>query len=299
MKKIVFIMNFFLVTVMFFGCGDSEKQADGKMKVFVSIAPQKFFAEKIGKDKISVSIMVGNNQNPHTYSPLPSQMLELEEAKLLFKIGVPFEKNWLEKVKNIYPALKIIDTSEGTVLRKTEQSVEISVHSEEEEDHEAGTPDPHVWLSPSIVSLQAENICKALSETDPANKAFYEANLKEFQGELKQLSMDIQKLFQDKKNKRFMVYHPVLGYFADEFGLQQLPIEIEGKNPTAKELTLLIDLAKKEKIKVIFVQIQFSRKEAAVLAGEIGGKVEEFDPLDENYLLNMKKIAEILSSGLE
>lgn len=257
-----------------------------KLQVFVSILPQKFFVEKIGGDLVEVSVLVGPGQSPATYEPLPKQMSSLAEAVLYFRIGVPFEIVWHERIRSLNPNLEIIDTREGIPLRKIEGSV--SKNSDE------GVKDPHIWLDPILVKIQAETICTQLVSKDPENKTFYRANLAQFQNELDELYVDLKTSFDSLPVNKLMVFHPAWGYLFDRYGLVQIPIEVEGKEPTPRELTRLVELAKRENIKVIFIEEQFHTSSAVSIADSIGGKVVKLDPLAENYYENLRQIAQII-----
>lgn len=288
-----------LMTLFTVSCGSqSEKKSavsDGKIHVFVSILPQKYFVEKIGGDYVTVEALVGPGQSPHTFEPSPQQMTALSSADVFFRIGFPFEVSWLDKISQVNPKMKIVDTREGiTLLPMT------SHHHESDQDHQdEGSMDPHIWLSPNLVKLQAHTIYDSLSKLDPQHNDYFYYNLQTFFNDLDSLRSEIRESFKNLKTSKFMVFHPSWGYFADEFGLEMIPIEIEGKEPNAKDLAEIIDLAKRENISVIFVQTQFSQKSAESIAEKIGAKVVAIDPLAENYMENMRHIAQVLSSELK
>ncbi len=270
-------------------------QSEQQLNVFVSILPQKYFVEKISGDRVKVSVMVGPGQNPATYEPLPKQMAALAEADLYFRIGVPFETVWIKQIQSLNPQLKIVDTREGITLRNIEGP----------HNHEANSllenkevKDPHIWLDPLLVKIQAETICRELSAGDLENKDFYEQNLREFQADLDQLHRELTETFQGLSVKKIMVFHPSWGYLTDRYGLKQIPIEVEGKEPGPQELAQAIDLAKQEGIKVIFVQTQFDTRAAESAARAVGGKVVGLDPLAEDYMNNLRKIAAVIKKEL-
>ncbi len=277
--------------------------AEKSIKVFVSIVPQAYFVERIGKDRVDVSVMVGPGQSPATYEPKPKQMADLGRAALYFRIGVPFENVWMDRISQINPDMKVVDTRDGiTLLPMTSHS-----HDDDKGKHGkdggkkhtgGGLKDPHIWLSLRLVKIQSQNICQALMEQDPAGKDFYRNNLQAFLVELDELDMRISRIFQNLENRRFMVFHPAWGYFAHDYGLKQIPIEIEGKEPNAKSLANLIEQAKEKGIRVIFVQKHFSSRTARTIADAIGGQVVKVDPLAKDYPDNMKQIADTFSEAL-
>jgi len=306
-------------------CSQPEKD-NGKKTVFVSILPQKFFAEQIvGKD-FNVEVMVGPGQNPHTFEPSPAQMAAIAQASIFFRIGLSFEDAWLNKLIEVNPELNVLDTRAGIELLDMKEAEEIqhsedtvpadSQHTEhenhhiendehnhnhienDEHNHHHGEKDPHIWLSPELVKKQAETLCDAFIILEPKKQAVYKSNLIKFQTTLDSLSADINKTISLMKNKKILVFHPSWGYFADEFGIEQIPIEISGKSPSPIELTYIINYAKKENIRVIFAQEQFSSREAEAVALEINGKVIKIDPLAYDYVNNLSNIAKVFSEEM-
>ncbi|HOP31689.1 MAG TPA: zinc ABC transporter substrate-binding protein, partial [Spirochaetota bacterium] len=171
MKNIIFL-SVLASVFMLSGCGKSEDNRSGKINIFTSILPQKYFVERIGGDRVSVSVLVGPGKSPATYEPLPDQVIALGTADIFFTIGVPFENVFIPKIQKSLKSLKIVDTSEG-IKKRTIGNHDHDEHREEESDHGAGVPDPHVWMSARLVKQQALNIYNALTEKDPEGKDFY------------------------------------------------------------------------------------------------------------------------------
>ena len=241
-----------------------------KINIMVSILPQVNFVENIGKDKVSVSVMIPLGFSPATYEPSVEQLKKLSEADLYIRIGyIPFEKTQMKRLEDLNPGMKVMDSSEG-----------IKIYED----------DPHIWMSPRLVKIQVENIYLALAETDPENKDFYEQNKNEYLAKLDDLDFELQNAFSEMQDKKILVFHPAFGYLAKDYGFKQIAIEIEGKEPSAENLANIIDLAKKENIKTIFVQNQFSTKSAETIARQINGSIVPLDPLAEDYIENLKKI---------
>ena len=279
----------------------SLAHAEKTIHVAVSILPQKYFVKKIGGDRVRVSVMVLPGANPATYEPKPLQMVNLTKTALYFAVGVPFEANWLWKFAEINPEMKIIDTQVG--IKKISMKSGRHRHHETKHGAEATSTnikDPHIWLSPPLVMVQAGTIRDALMKADPAGENFYETNYQNFMEALKTLNLKITEVF-EKKGKRisFMVYHPSWGYFAQTYGLQQIPIELEGKKPSPGKIIELIKEARKDGIKVIFVQPQFSEKSAETIANAIGGEILFADPLAEDWENNLIGVAEKFKSAFE
>lgn len=284
-------------------CASGTTMAAEKLSVFVSILPQKYFVEKIGGTLTAVSVMVEPGGNPHSYEPKPRQMAELSKAGIYFAAGVQFEDVWLKRFAALNPDMLVIHTEEGIEkLPMRAYSHHEDAHDKAEShetEHSHGTKDPHIWLSPPLVKIQAENILKGLVKADPNHQAEYDANYKAFIHEIDALDGDIRKIFAGKQGVQFMVFHPSWGYFAHAYGLEQVPVEIEGKSPKPAELGRLINHAKEHGIQVVFVQPQFSAASAEVIAEAIGGQVMMADPLAENWAVNLRQAAEKFRSALK
>jgi zinc transport system substrate-binding protein len=264
-----------------------ECPAEPPIVVTVSIPPQKYFVEKIGGERIDVRVMASSGIFVHTFEPKPRQMVSLKESMIYFAIGVSFEKAWLPRFRSANPSLRIVETQSGV-----EKIPMQGRHSHDGKIHEQGEPDPHIWLSPTLVKIQAKNILEALVKTDPKGEAFYRKNYDSFIAELHSLDESIMKILEGKKGATFLVFHPAWGYFAQEYSLQQIPVEIEGKNPGPRDLKDIADMARAKGIRHVFVQPQVSPKIAEVIAKSIGGEVVIADPLAENWNQNLKEVAD-------
>lgn len=275
----------------------------GRPKVFVSILPQAYFVERIGGPHVDVGVLVGPGMSPHTYEPTPRQMAALGEANIFFRIGLPFEDRILEKIGGTMRDLRIVDTRLGVPLRY----FEAPFHRDREtgdDDHRHGqsssgeTADPHLWLDPKRVMIQARTICQALVELDPERENLYRANLVSFLEDLERIDRELTEILAPLKGKTFYAFHPAFGYFADSYGLHQESVEVSGKEPSPRQLASIIEKAKEEGVRVIFVQPQFSPRLAESVAREIGGAVVPLDPLARDYLLNLERIGEAISKAL-
>ena len=259
--------------------------------VLVSILPQKWLAEQIGGNLVTVKVLLEKGQEPHGTEPTPEQLTALFRSRLYFALGLEFEQGLLEKVKKAESAVQIINTVAD--IKKIPMTEE---HDEHGHGH-AGL-DPHVWLDPQNLQKMARSMARALVAADPTNAAAYQQNTEAVSKELTSLYERLQTKLAPFKGQSFLVFHPAFGYFAHAFGLRQEAVEIEGKSPAPKQLYKLIAKAKKERVKVIFVQPQFDRKNAATIAQAIGGQVAALDPLAENIPENLRNMAEQISSAL-
>lgn len=284
-----------------------------KPLVSVSIPPQKYFVEKIAANTLDINVIIPASTDEHNFDFKPATMKKLEKSDIYFTIGLEFERVFADKFQSNFANLQVIDT--GKDLRNLKTS---HTHSKDEHDehhnhaghdehahgkdehhthkhsnsHETHSEnDPHIWLDPILVKIQASTIAKALIAKYPQNKALYEANLAHFQAELDALNAEISALFEKSKNKKFIIYHPSLAYFATRYHLVQIPVEIEGKEPKTKDLQRLVSVAKKENIKTIFVQKGFSQNAAKSLAKELKASVVELNHLSDDYSKNLLEIA--------
>lgn len=293
------VILFILLSLFFINCGSTGPGVDSKkFEIAVSILPQKYFVERIaGEDANSdfgIHVMIPPGHSPATYAPTPQQMKVLGHCKLYFRIGhIPFERVWMKNIAANNPQMKIIDTSLGVDLIEAGEDE----HDLHHDHHHAGI-DPHIWLSPRAVKIQAKHILDALIEIDRQNQESYKENYRLFLGDIDRLDREIRSLLEKSRGRKFMVFHPAWSYLARDYGWEQLAIELEGKAPNPAGLKRIIEIARRENIRIIFVQQQFDTHSARAVADEIGGRVVILDPLAPDWLDNMKKIAQAFSDTL-
>jgi zinc transport system substrate-binding protein len=302
-----------LITVLMSLPASAADKLGGKVKAFVSILPIAYFVERVGGPKVEVSVLVGPGQDPHTFEPTPRLMAKLANARLLYKMGFPFEETIIKKIGSTFKNVEVVDLQQGIKVRTlTEEEAESEEaehehghghgHGEAEHDehsHEAGEIDQHTWLDPQLAKIQSRTIADTLIRIDPVHKEQYEKNLKDFQADLDAVHEQLTKSLAPVKGKSFFVFHPAYGYFGDAYGLKQVPVQIGGKEPTARQIARLIQLAKEDEVKVIFATPQFSKKSAEALAQAIGGAVVTLDDLAPDYLKNLREMAAKLDSALQ
>jgi zinc transport system substrate-binding protein len=268
-----------------------------KVNAVVSIIPQQTILEQIGGDKVEITLMVTPGNSPHTYEPKPAQMREIEKANLYFTIGVEFEEAWLDKFVAQNGKMKVISVAKGIEkLPMKEHSHEGHEHKAHD-DHEHANTDPHVWTSPENVKIIATNIYEALLRVDKAHKEYYFKNLENFLAKVDALNEKIMLTLKDTpKGTKFMVFHPSWGYFAKQYDLEQIAIEVSGKEPKPKELMHIIEEAKEENIKALFTQPEFSDKSATIIAKELQVPVIKVSPLAKNWEEQLLKIAQSIAN---
>ena len=289
---------------------------------FVTVTPQKYFVDKVSGGKVPVTIMVEPGANPHAYEPRPRQMAELAKASVYFTIGDSFDQTWLDRIVGASPGITVVHTAEGI------EKIPMADDHEEGEDHAGdehrevghkdgdhadaakahgeeahghGTLDPHIWLDPALVKIQVGHIRDGLSKIDPAGAQEYSANAAAFMQELDRLDTEIRSTLSvlPEDRRTFLVFHPSWGYFAKAYGLTQAAIEVEGKEPSPRDMARIIARGKETGAKIIFVQPQFSEKSANIIAKQIGAKVARLDPLAADWSGNLRSAARAFVDALK
>lgn len=298
-----------------------------KPTITVTIGPQSYFVKQIAQDTLEVNVMVPPNAEPHSYEPKPQQMKALEKSDIYFTIGLSEEDKWIEKFKKTYPNLNVVPTDKGI------EKIAMAKHShhdhdkhehhdhanhdhddhdhdkhdhdhdkhEAHEDHGHHHPklDPHIWVDPISAKVIAKNITNELVKKYPKNSDLYKANLKKFEEKCDKLDIFIKDTLKDVKSREFIVYHPSWGYYAKQYNLKQIPVEVEGKEPKIKDLAELIDEAKEHHVKVIFVQPNFSQKSAKLVAEATDSKVVSINHLSADWENELRKTTEAFKEGLK
>lgn len=304
------------LTCLGVGCRPAEKEtprAGSAILVSVSILPQAYFVERIGGSRVDVQVLVGSGQSPHTYEPTPKQLARLAQSRLFFRIGLPFEDRLLKKMAGAFKTVEVVDTQRGIPLR-TMEAEEVcqdtpttdEAHGEHEphadhkvHEHGAGEPDPHTWLDPALSKMQAARMCEALCRIDPTHADEYQTNLKRFNDDMDGLRARLAASLAPLNGREFFVFHPAFGYFGDAFGLKQTPVEVGGKEPGPRQLAELIERARAENVRLIFVQQQFPTSSAEAVAKAIGGVVVPLDPLAYDYVANLENMAAQVATALQ
>ena len=270
----------------------------------VSILPQQTFVKAIGGDKVNVALMVQPGNSPHTYEPKPSQMIKIAKADLYFAIDVEFEHVWLPKFKNLNSKMQVIDLTDKITKIQIQEAPEEKCTSEDHDshahhdkhDHEGD--DPHIWTAPANVKIIAQNIYNALVKNDAENKSYYKKNLEIFLASIDETDKQVSQILSTlQDSRRFMVFHPSWGYFAKAYNLEQIAVEVEGKEPKPKELIQLLKEAKKEKVKAIFTQPEFSDTVAKIIAKELQIPVVKVSPLSPNWSQTLIKISNTIAGN--
>lgn len=300
MKKIYLLL---LTVLLVASCKPKEAQSgEDKPVITVTIEPLRYFTEAIAGDRFTVKSMVPKGSSPETYDPTPQQLVDLAKSKAYFRIGhIGFEQTWMDKLADNAPHLQFFDTSRGINLIYDDS------HVHQYPSHEAESPDeehthtigvePHVWSSAANAEIIAGNILNALRTLDKANDSLY---IERYNALCRQIertdSLIRQMLSSPDADRAFMIYHPALSYFARDYGLQQIPIEAGGKEPSPAHLKELINTCKEENVHVIFVQPEFDRRNAEIIARQTGTEVVDINPLAYDWEEEMMKTAKALTN---
>ena len=280
MRRLLYLI---ILCVIFVSCKQATKKSkdDDKPVVTVTIPPYQYFVNQIAGDKVDVNVMVSNGNNPETYEPYAQQMVELSNSDLYFKVGnIGFEQTWMKKLRQNAPDMKVIDTSVGITPAKTP----------------GGNTDPHVWMSCKNARIISRNILQSLCELLPEDKAFFEKN---YQKLLHVIDQRDSAITQEVKNNpkfehKFVIYHPILTYFARDYKLEQLAIEEEGREPSAAQIKSLIERAKKEHIKYCLIQAEFANRNTTTFIQESHTKPFKINPLQGDWVEAMKEVTRAL-----
>jgi zinc transport system substrate-binding protein len=279
----------FLIVVLMISCGRKNYNSNDRI-ITVSIAPFKYFIEEIAGTDFAVNIMVPAGADPHTYEPFPEQINNLRKSVAYISNGyLGFEMNWLERFYETNSKMKRLSLSDKIDPLNSAHHHEGS-HSE--------SADPHYWVSPRCALIMASSMKEFLCELNPSQKVKYEKGYQVLLLRIQEVDVKARELFSGVKNRSFMIYHPNLAYMARDYGLEEIPVEYEGKEPSPSRLRNLIDLARKDHLKTIFVQREYDTKNAKAIAGEIGAQIVLIDPLSENWQRSTTEIIEALYISL-
>jgi len=289
------------------GCRrDLPVSAQHKLLVAVSILPQAWLVEQIGGEHVEVVTLVKPGESAEMYQPSDAQVSQVIGAAAYFGIGMPFESGRAFAALRAQGRPRVIDTREGIELREMgprERDAHEAGHAEADAEggvhdaHAHGGKDPHIWLSPRLLKIQACTVARTLGELDPAHRAAYDRNLAALEEKLDEAERTIRRTLEPLRGKSFFVFHPAWGYFADDYGLRQVAIEVEGKEPSDEEGTALQKAARQEGINVLFVQPQIAGRGAQAVAQAIGARLETLDPLEPDVLPNLLRAAQALADS--
>ncbi|MBQ4525590.1 MAG: zinc ABC transporter substrate-binding protein [Bacteroidaceae bacterium] len=282
MNRLLYILFFCLLC----SCASRRGEDADKPMLVVSIEPMRYFVEEIAGDAFEVVTMVPRGGNPETYEPVPSQLMGMEQCDAYLRVGpIGFEEAWIERLSAIAPRMQVMDMSEG-IRFVHDVHANGDAHIDERE--------PHVWTSPRNARIIARNICQALSSLSPADSLSFRQRWQALDSMMAATDKQVTQILAHEADSTFLIYHPTLSYFASDYGLRQLCIEEEGKEPSPAHLRTLVDACRRLGTRVVFLQQQFDRRHVEVIAAETGLRIVPIDPLGYHWQDEVLRVAAAL-----
>ena len=270
-KSVIFV----LIALLLFSCKGTKNGVE-KRVVTVTAEPFRYFTERIAGDRFSVNTMVPSGSSPETYEPSAQQMADLAKSDLYIKVGsIGFERTWIKKLEANAPHAIFVDASEGIVPEASADGIE----------------DPHTWMSAANAVVISKNIYRSLASIDSRDSLYFKQNLESLLADIANVDNEVRRILKNKKTKAFLIYHPILTYFARDYGLTQIPLEQEGREPSAAQLKNVITEAKGKKVGTLFVQKEFGNRNVDVIAKSVGAKKVRINPLGYDWPKEMVDIA--------
>lgn len=278
------MLRYFLllfVSVVLASC--SSKRGDKERIINVTIEPERFMVEAIVGNKYKVNTIVPKGSNPEIYEPSPEQLLKLSDGSIYLRIGqIGFEQIWMERIRQNAPDMRIYDLSEGIIKPEKGKYV-----------------DPHIWTSVINMRIMAQHLVSILKREDPENSEFYRKNAAVFIDNLKRLDIEFKRKLKTVPNRSFLIYHPTLTYFAKDYNLDQIAIEKEDKEPTPFTIKETINECRRKNVRLILLQKKFDVKNTQMIAGQLGAKIVQFDPLAYNWIETMYQVVNAISNPVQ
>lgn len=278
-----------LFLLLMLSCGPTGNNTGDKI-ITVSIAPFKYFVDEISGGDFKINVMVPYGSDPHVYEPFPGQIDQLRKSVAYISNGyLAFEDAWLGR---------FYETNATMVKMSLGDKIEPLENDHDHDGNHAEKADPHYWVSPACALIMASSVRDLLSELNPIGKEKYESNYLKLKSKIEGVDSLAVNLFTGLSNRSFMIYHPNLGYLARDYGLEEITVEYEGKEPSVSRMKELVDRARADSLKTIFVQKEYDTKNAEAIANEIDAKVRIIDPLAENWLESVTEIINALGESM-
>jgi len=292
LRQVSFVSLFSLFLFFLASCTSSSTPPTSTSSVLVSVAPYAYFVQKISRSTIEPKLLIPLGANPHFFELTPKQVEPLRHVDIWLGIGEPIEQRVLPLIKQYNPSLTFVDLSTGIELLSLE---ECHVHAGEKLCAEA--TDRHFWLSPALAITQAKMIAAALSQRYPEQKELFALGLQELLRDLEALDKEAQQILSPLQGTAIITSHPAFGYFCREFGLTQLSVEYEGKDPMPRQVQELLEKAKASSVCCVLLQAQYNNKGALLIAEHLHLRTYSIDPYSINYLENVKHLIEFIAHG--
>lgn len=289
MRRLIFSLTLAVVAAVAGGCGSRRPAADA---FYVSILPLRSLVVGIVGDDFPVEVLVPPGAGPETFEPTVRQFAALNDAQSIFATGLlEFETALLAKIAD--PA-KVVDLSDGVELIAGSCSHGCK-HAATESGHRAHGIDPHIWTSPKALRRMAANAYAVIHKRYP-DSVRYTENYRMLQAEIDRLDERVGETLARSGTAYFMIYHPAMTYYARDYGIRQIAVEQEGKEPSAKRLAALIRQARADSVGRILYQRQYPRSTVETIARDMGAEAVEIDPLREDVLVNIAEITDLIAA---
>ena len=288
-----------MVALLAISCQQGDKKGTEKPTVSVSLVPQKYWVDKLSGNAVEVNVLVVSGANHSTYEPTPEQMRKISASSLYFRIGhIDFEYAWISKMQNANPKMKVIDLSKDFNLGDVVAVPCNHDHGDGDHHHAHSSVDPHIWLNPPMVRDMISVIARELRLLLPAEADSIRIREKQFIKEIDSLDRHITNQLRDIKNRKVLLFHPALTWYAVNYGLEQIVVEVDGKEPSASKMKEIIETVRKENIKVVMLQAEFSSDRAESIAKETGSEVVQIYPMAYDWIDNMYKLTDVIEHSL-
>ena len=291
----------------------TASHAAQSVKVVVSLAPQKYFLQRLAGNSLDITVLASSGSDPHTFEPSPAQMRAVAGSKVYFTIGAPFEAAWLPRIQGSAKQLRIVplhaalateaddhdDDKHAAPAHKDDykHAEPAEAHENEAHGHSPAGKDPHIWLSPALMLRMLDVMEKEVVTLLPEKATAIAEAATALRSDMQALQKNIHAQFAPfpAKQRLFLTFHPAWHYFAEEFGTTELSIEIDGKEPSPKAMKMVIDTAKEHNLNTVFIEPQFPKGAATMVAKSIGARIVTVDPLQEDWLALLRAFSKELA----
>ena len=275
--------------------GSGVRSGAGKrLRVVATVPPQAWLVKRLGGERVEVDVLLPPGASEHTYEPTPQQVARLADAKLVVEVGHPallFERRLLDAMLAREPRPLVVRMTRGAPLAEGAPHV----HPGGSAPHSHS--DPHLWLSPRVMRATAVDVAAALQRLDPAGASLYRGNLRATLAEIDGLDAELARRFAALPHRRFLVYHPAWGYLAHDYRLEQVAIEVDGKEPSPRRLLELVERERRAGTRALFVQRGEYDRPAQAVAAELGARVVALEPLAADWPANLRRVAAALGEA--
>ncbi len=268
------------------------------LEVYADIRPVAYLVSQVGGKHVNVGVLVPAKSDPHVFEPTPRQVVALSTARLYFSADLPLDRQIRGKIGVLAGGPVFVDATAG--IKKLAAACDAHEHETDAGKASAhGGEDPHVWLSPPLLRVMAENIAAALEKADPDHAADYRENLKLLVVRIEETDRAIAQRLSPHRGKTFYVFHPAFAYLAEHYGIKQRAVQIEGRAPTPKHLQAIIKQAQQDRARAVFAQSQFDLRPAQIVAKAVEAQVVTVDPLAEDVLTNLDGLSKQLADAMK